>query len=83
MNPDPAAWKLILGYVVWLLPSIAIAFLLALLVGSIASLVGVNGQSTAHQHVVEVAGIAFFAALAAAPFIMRIRSNRTDPDVTD
>ncbi len=83
MNPDAAGWKLLLGYVAWLFASIAIALILALLVGSIVSVVGVDARSTAHQRVVEVAGIGFFAALAAAPFIMRIRSNRTDPDATD
>lgn len=83
MNPDAAGWKLLLGYVAWLFASIAIALILALLVGSIASLVGVDARSTVHQRVVEVAGIGFFVTLATAPFIMRIRSNRTDPDVTD
>lgn len=78
MKPDTAGWKLVLAYMAWLFASIAIALILALLVGSIASLVGVDGQSTAHQRVVEVAGIAIFLALAAAPFIMRVRSNRAD-----
>lgn len=82
MNPDAAGWKLVLGYVAWLFASIAIALILALLVGSIASLVGVDGQSTAHQRVVEVAGIVIFLLLAAAPFIMRYRARRSDPDVT-
>ena len=83
MKPDAAGWKLLLGYVAWLFAAIAIALILALLVGSIASLVGIDGQSTAHQRVVEVAGITIFLALAAAPFIMRLRSNRTDTDAKD
>ena len=81
MKPDAPGWKLLLGYIAWLFAAIAIALILALLVGSIASLVGIDGQSTAHQRVVEVAGIAIFLALAAAPFIMRVRSSRADPDV--
>lgn len=83
MKPDAAGWKLLLGYIAWLFAAIAIALILALLVGSIASLAGVDGQSTAHQRVVEVAGIAIFLALAAAPFVMRVRSNRADTDAKD
>lgn len=79
MNPDAAGWKLVLGYIVWLLAAIAIALILALLVGSLASLVGIDGQSTAHQRVVEAAGIAIFLLLAAAPFIMRAMSKEADP----
>ena len=82
MNPDAAGWKLVLGYVAWLFASIAIALILALLVGSIASLVGVDGQSTTHQRVVEAAGIVIFLLLAAAPFIMRYRARRAEPDVS-
>jgi len=83
VKPDAPGWKLLLGYVAWLFAAIAIALILALLVGSIASLVGVDGQSAAHQRVVEVAGIAIFLLLAAAPFIMRFRSRRAEPDVKD
>ena len=80
MNPDVAGWKLLLGYVAWLLASIAIALIFALLVGSIVSLFGVSARSDAHQRVVEVAGVLIFAALAAAPFIMRYRERRSSPD---
>lgn len=81
MKPDAAGWKLLLGYLAWLFAAIAIALILALLVGSIASLVGIDGQSTAHQRVVEVAGLVIFLALAAAPFIMRAKSKQAEPDV--
>ena len=54
MKPDAAGWKLALGYVAWLLAAIAIALILGLLVGSIASLLGLNAQSIARQRVVEV-----------------------------
>ena len=82
MKSDAAGWKLLLVYIAWLFASIAIALILALLVGSIAALVGVDGQSNAHQRVVEVAGITIFLLLAAAPFIMRYRARRADPDGT-
>lgn len=80
MKPDAAGWKLLLAYLAWLLASIAIALILGLLVGSIVSLFGVNARSDAHQRVVEVAGMLFFAALAAAPFIMRYRERRSSSD---
>jgi hypothetical protein len=80
MKSDAAGWKLLLGYAAWLLASIAIALILALLVGSIVSLIGVSARSDAHQRVVEVAGVLIFGALAAAPFIMRYRERRSTPD---
>ena len=80
MRPDAAGWKLLLGYAAWLLASIAIALILALLVGSIVSLFGVSARSDTHQRVVEVAGVLIFVALAAAPFIMRLRERRSNPD---
>ena len=80
MKPDAAGWKLLLGYAAWLLASIAIALILALLVGSIVSLFGVCSRSDAHQRVVEVAGVLFFLALAAAPFIVRQRERRSSSD---
>ena len=80
MKPDAAGWKLLLAYVAWLLASIAIALILALLVGSIVSLFGVSSRSDAHQRVVEIAGVLIFGALAAAPFIMRQRERRSNPD---
>ena len=80
MKPDAAGWKLLLGYAAWLFASIAIALILALLVGSIVSLFGVDARSDAHQRVVEVAGVLIFGALAAAPFILRYRERRSSPD---
>jgi hypothetical protein len=82
VKPDAAGWKLVLGYIAWLFASIAIALILALLVGSIASLLGVDGRSATHQRVVEVTGIVLFLLLAVAPFIMRYRARRADPNVT-
>ena len=80
MKPDAAGWKLLLAYLAWLLASIAISLIFALLVGSIVSLFGVSARSDAHQRVVEVAGVLIFAALAAAPFIRRSRERRSNPD---
>jgi hypothetical protein len=80
MKADAAGWKLLLAYVAWLLASSAIALILALLVGAIVSLFGVSGRSDAHQRVVEVTGVLVFAMLAAAPFIMRQRERRSNPD---
>jgi len=51
-----------------------------LLVGSIVSLFGVSARSDVHQRVVEVAGVLIFVGLAAAPFILRYREIRSDPD---
>ncbi len=80
MNPDAAGWKLALGYVAWLFAAIAIALILALLVGSIASLLGVDAQSIAHRRVVEIAGVLAFVGLASAPFVLRYRINRADKE---
>ena len=81
MKSDAAGWKLLLAYLAWLLASIAIALILALLVGSIVSLFGVDSRSDVHQRVVEVAGVLILVALAAAPFIMRQRERRSSPDL--
>lgn len=80
MKSDAAGWKLLLGYVAWLLASIAIALILALLVGSIVSLFGVSARSDTHQRVVEVVGVLIFGVLAAVPFIVRHRERRSTPD---
>lgn len=80
MNPDAAGWKLALGYVAWLFAAIAIALILALLVGSIASLLGVDAQSSAHRRVVEIAGVLAFVGLASAPFVLRYRIDRADKE---
>jgi len=80
VKPDAAGWKLLLAYLAWLLASIAIALILALLVGSIVSLFGVSARSDVYQRVVEVAGVLIFAGLAAAPFILRYRESRSNPD---
>ena len=80
MKSDAAGWKLLLGYAAWLFASIAIALILALLVGSIVSLLGVSARSDTHQRVVEVVGVLIFGALAAAPFIMRYRERRSARD---
>jgi hypothetical protein len=80
VNPDAAGWKLALGYVAWLFAAIAISLIFALLVGSIASLFGVDSKSSGHQRVVEVVGVICFIGLAAAPFVLRYRVDHADPD---
>jgi hypothetical protein len=82
VNSDAAGWKLVLGYLAWLLAAIAIALILALLVGSIASLLGLDAQSIAHQRVVEVTGVLAFVGIASAPFVLRYRVNRAGEDQT-
>lgn len=80
MKSDAAGWKLLLGYAAWLLASIAIALIFALLVGSIVSLFGVSARSDTHQRVVEVVGVLIFGVLAAVPFIVRHRERRSTPE---
>jgi len=83
VNPDAAGWKLALGYVAWLFAAIAISLIFALLIGSIASLFGVDSRSSGHQRVVEVAGVMCFVGLAASPFVLRYRVGREDRDQPD
>ena len=79
MKPDAAGWKLLLGYAAWLFASIAIALILALLVGSIVSLFGVDARSDAHQRVVEVAGVTKVAYIKGSRAVIKgeIRDAKT------
>ena len=79
MDDDVAAWKLVTGYLVWLLASAAIALIAVLLVGAVASLLGADPQSNGYRRLTEVGAIATFGVLAALPFLLRNRiSAKTD-----
>ncbi|MEN8114089.1 MAG: hypothetical protein ABFS21_06845 [Actinomycetota bacterium] len=73
MDPDASVWKFVLIYLVWLLASVAIALIGGLLVGAVASLLGVDAKSVLHQRIVEVAAVLGFTLLAAVPFYVRRR----------
>jgi membrane protein YdbS with pleckstrin-like domain len=73
MNPGAAGWKLALLYVAWLLASVAMALIAALLVGAVASLFGVDSMSAVHQRVVEITAVGVFVLLAVVPFVVRRR----------
>ncbi|MEN8235404.1 MAG: hypothetical protein ABFR89_10845 [Actinomycetota bacterium] len=75
MDQDSAVWKLVLIYLVWLLASVAIALIGALLVGAVVPLLGVDAQSDGHQRIVEVVAVVGFALLALVPFYVRRRMN--------
>lgn len=81
IGTDSAIWKLTLAYGAWLLASIAIALILALFVGSIVSLLGVDARTTGHRRIVEIAGTAVFVVLAVTPFIVGRRASRSDTEI--
>ncbi len=76
-------WKLAIAYLGWLLASIAIALLFALLLGEVVALIGVvEAGSTAQRRLVEITAIVGFVLLALVPFLMRGRFVRSDDDAT-
>jgi hypothetical protein len=77
------AWKLAIAYLGWLLASIAIALLFALLLGEVVALIGVvEAGSTAQRRLVEITAIAGFVLLALVPFLLRGRFVRSDDEAT-
>ena len=77
------AWKLVAAYLGWLLASIAIALLFALLLGEVVALIGVvEAGSTAQRRLVEITAIVGFVLLALVPFLLRGRFIRSDDEAT-
>ena len=79
MDEDVAIWKLIVGYLVWLLASAAIALIAGLLVAAIATAFGVESRSENSQTLIAVVAVIGFVLLAVLPFLLRRRiSGRAD-----
>ncbi len=77
------AWRLVAAYLGWLLASIAIALLFALLLGEVVALIGVvEAGSTAQRRLVEITAIVGFVLLALVPFLLRGRFIRSDNEAT-
>ena len=83
MDEDVAIWKLIVGYLVWLLASAAIALIAGLLVAAIATAFGVESQSENSQTLIAIVAVIGFVLLAALPFLLRRRMSRPDSEVSD
>ena len=77
---EGSAWKLVVIYVAWLLASVGIAVIGALLVGVVVTMFGVDAQSVAHRRMVEIVAVVGFVVLAAAPFVLRRRIDRSEHD---
>lgn len=70
--------KLIAAYAVWLLAAVALAVLAGSLVAEVAELMGLVGStSIGRRRIVEVCGVALFVVLAALPFVVSRRLNRS------
>jgi hypothetical protein len=70
--------KLIAAYAGWLLAAVALAVLAANLVAEAAELMGLVGPtSIERRRVVEVCGVVLFVVLAALPFVISRRLNRS------
>ncbi len=82
MDDDGALWKLVVGYLVWLLASAAIALIAGLLVGAIATVFGVESQSANSQTLIAVVAVIGFVLLAVLPFLLRRRMSRPDSEVS-
>ena len=82
MDNDVALWKLVVGYLVWLLASAAIALIAGLLVGAIATEFGVESQSANSQTLIAVVAVVGFVLLAVLPFLLRRRMSRPDSEVS-
>ncbi len=70
MREDDALWKFVLIYLLWLLASVAMALVAALLLGQIITFFGVEPGSLLRRRVTEVTAVALFVVLAAMPFIV-------------
>jgi hypothetical protein len=80
MGEDAAIWKLVVGYLVWLLASAAIALTAGLLVGVVATTFGVEFNSAGHQFMIVIVAGGCFAALAILPFAIRRRLSRSSAE---
>ncbi|MFV9672551.1 MAG: hypothetical protein ACNYZH_04940 [Acidimicrobiia bacterium] len=83
MGDNAATWKLVVGYVVWLLASAAIALIGGLLVGVIATFFGVESQSADSQSLIAIVAAIGFVVLAVLPFLLRRRMSRPGSGVPD
>jgi len=70
MREDDALWKFVLIYLLWLLASVAMALVAALLLGQIITFFGVEPGSLLRRRVTEVTAVALFVVLAATPFVV-------------
>lgn len=75
MDENAAVWKLVAGYLLWLLASAAIALIAGLLVGAIATALGVEAQSAASQNLIAIVAVVMFVVLAILPFLLRRRMS--------
>jgi hypothetical protein len=80
MDDDVALWKLVVGYLVWLLASAAMALIAGLLVGAVATAFGVESQSANSQTLIAVVAVIGFVLLAVLPFLIRRRMSRPDSE---
>lgn len=87
MDDDAATWKLVVGYVLWLLAAAAIALTAGLIVGAAATAVGVESQyvdsPVNSQNLIALVAVVGFGVLAALPFLLRRRMSRSDSEAPD
>ncbi len=83
MDDDVATWKLVVGYLVWLLASAAIALIAGLLVGAVATAFGVESQSANSQNLIAIVAAIGFVVLAALPFLLRRRMSSDGDESSD
>ncbi len=83
MSDDVASWKLVIGYLVWILASAAIALIAGLFIGVIATAFGVESQSATSQSLIAFVAVVGFVALVALPFLLRRRMNQSGSTVPD
>ncbi len=70
MREDDALWKFVLIYLLWLLASVAMALVAALLVGQIITFFGVDPGSLLRRRVTEVIAVVMFIVFAVTPFVV-------------
>lgn len=75
MGDNAATWKLVVGYLVWLLAAAAIALIAGLLVGVVATAFGVEARSANSQNLIAIVAAIGFVGLAALPFLLRRRMS--------
>ena len=80
MGEEAAIWKLVVGYLVWLLASAAIALTAGLLVGAVATTFGVEFNSAGHQRLITIIAAICFVLLAVIPFVVKRRVDRSSLD---